>query len=332
MIESTAANFSQVLGLYPDAEDLSADLFQRAMQGEPTMTAIDADGVESRVWAEGDPSIADDLKELLADRPIFIADGHHRYTTALAYRDARREADKAVGAAVDDPSYDYLMMALVNMDDSDLIVLPTHRIADSDGDFDASAFFSAIQKDFDVSCVDNADAHGALDQLDRPAFLIKARGEDELRLAVLRPDVDLDTAIPLEHSSAWKQLDVSVLQELVLNPLLGIHPGPSRIARSTLLAKEPHTAMKLVGQHDVAFILRPTGKDQMRAVSLAGDVRCPRSPPTSTPRCSPASFCEGWTSSVPPRLRRISIPAEDRPLPVGTCRTAGPLDGRSHVR
>lgn len=271
LLEATAANLSQVFGLYPDPERTTDAAFARAMSTEPTMTATDDDGVVSTVWAVTDPALIASVTEALADKQIFIADGHHRYTVALAYRDARREAARALGDESSDPDYDYVMMALVNMDDPDLVVMPTHRIADAPTTFSAEDFYSRLGRLFEVSDV-SGHPSGALDGIERPAFLIRTRDDASLRLAVLRPDVDLDAAIPQPNSHAWKELDVTVLLELVLDPLLDVHPDRPETLSRLHFSKDAHEALKMTADHDVVFILRATRMDQMRAVSLAGEV------------------------------------------------------------
>lgn len=272
LLEATAANLSQVFGLYPDPERVTDAAFAAAMADEPSMFAVDDDGVESRVWTVTDPALIASVTEALADKQIFIADGHHRYTVALAYRDQRREADAAIGAEPIDPDYDFVMMALVNMDDPDLVVLPTHRIADAASDFHAEEFYSALSRTFDVSDLPAGHPAAALDGIDRPAFLVKTAADERPRLAVLRADVDLDKAIPEPHSHAWKELDVTVLLELVLDPVMGIHPDEPETLSRLKFAKDAHEALALTAEHDAVFILRATRMDQMRAVSLAGEV------------------------------------------------------------
>lgn len=211
LLEATAANLSQVFGLFPDPERLTDAAFDAAISGDPAMTATDTDGVVSSVWAATGPELIANVAAALADKQVFIADGHHRYTVALAYRDARREADAAIGSTPADPDYDYVMMALANMDDPDLVVLPTHRIADAPGDFIAEEFYSRLSANFAVSDLPPGHPTGALDGIDRPAFLVKTATDERPRLAVLRADVDLDTVMPAERSRAWKELDVTVL-------------------------------------------------------------------------------------------------------------------------
>lgn len=272
LLEATASNLSQVFGLYPDPDRITDAAFAAAMAGEPTMTATDDEGVVSTVWAVTDPALIASVTGALADRQIFIADGHHRYTVALAYRDARREADAAIGATPADPDYDYVMMALVNMDDPDLVVMPTHRIADAPAAFDAEEFYAGLVHMFDVSDLAPGHPSDVLSGIDRPAFLVKTSSDARPRLAVMRADCDPATAIPGSNSTAWKELDVAVLLELVLDPLLDIHPDrPETLARLHF-SKDAHAALKMTADHDVVFILRPTRMDQMRAVSLSGEV------------------------------------------------------------
>ncbi|MDZ4178636.1 MAG: DUF1015 domain-containing protein, partial [Coriobacteriia bacterium] len=272
LLEATGANLSQVFGLFPDPERATDAAFAAATSSAPVMTATDDDGVVSTLWAVTDGDLIASVTETLADKQVFIADGHHRYTTALAYRDARREADASIGSQPADPDYNYVMMALVNMDDPDLVVLPTHRVADAPETFDAEEFYSKLATHFDVSELPSGHPAGALDDTDGPAFLVKTSADERPLLAVLRPDVDLAQAIPLDHTQAWKELDVTVLLELILNPLLDIHPDrPATLSRLRFV-KDAHDALAMTAEHDAVFILRSTRMDQMRAVSLAGEV------------------------------------------------------------
>lgn len=97
LIKATAANFSQVFGLFDDVEGRTDALFERVMNAEPLSTAVDESGVTSTLWASDDPSVASEIASIFSEKQIFIADGHHRYTTALAYRDMRRELDLEAG-------------------------------------------------------------------------------------------------------------------------------------------------------------------------------------------------------------------------------------------
>jgi len=272
LIKATGANFSQVFGLFDDAAGETDVLYERAMMPEPTVTATDADGVESVLWVVTDPQLIAGFAAALDDKRIFIADGHHRYTTALAYRDHRRQLAESSPTPGDvDPAYDYVMMALVNMEDPDLVVLPTHRVARAAGEFDAVAFMDALAADFDIEPIADDAALRALDDVDTPAFLVRLRNDERIWRVTLRDTVDLDTRIDLPRSSAWKHLDVAVLQELILDPLLGIHPDRPETLDRLGFVKDTRRALSSNTENDVVFVMRATRMDQLRAVATAGE-------------------------------------------------------------
>ncbi len=270
LTRACAANLSQVFSLFSDPAGETDGIFDAAVLGDVVLSATDADGVVSRVWAIHDAEAILALQEIMADKQLFIADGHHRYTTALAYRDERRAADAASGVErIGRPDYDFTMMALVNMDDPDLIVLPTHRQVRSDGTFDAPAFWAELSRHFDITEPPSGHPAAALASATRTTFLVKT-ADGTVRLATLRDDVDIVTAIPLDASPAWKSLDVTVLQELVLGPQFGIIPGDMSTLERLTFVKDAHEALN-VENADVAFILNATRMDQLRDIALGGE-------------------------------------------------------------
>jgi uncharacterized protein (DUF1015 family) len=269
MIRATAANLSPVVGLYPDPHGHAAAALAAAQHGEPTLTAT-AEDVDARLWRITDPVIVDAFTSTLAEGPIYIADGHHRYETALAYRDERCLAAGADGPA--DAGYDHIMMALLSMDDPDLIVLPTHRVADAPGSFDGAEFLSQLSTRFDLTDVTPADMIDVLDDhAAGPAYVVRVRGDERLYLAVLKPGIDPTTEIHAPMSDAWKVLDVAVLQELVLDELLSIHPDRPETLERLKFVKGAECAIEETSEHDVVFVMNRTRLDQLRAVASAGE-------------------------------------------------------------
>jgi uncharacterized protein (DUF1015 family) len=269
LTRATAANLSQVFGMFSDPEHITDALIAKAMETSPLATATDEAGVVSTIWALTDPADHASLAEHLADEPVFIADGHHRYTTALAYRDERRTAPGS--AAVEHPAYDSVMMALVNMADPGLLVWPTHRVADAPGTFDADAFWTGLAARFELSDLPGGHSAAALQATDgRTTFLVRTR-DGLTKVARLRADVDHADAFPAGTSDAWRSTDVAVLQELVLSPLLDIHPDRPETLDRLRFSKDAHEALKMAGQHDAVFVLNPTRMDQVASVALAGE-------------------------------------------------------------
>ena len=276
MTRSTVANLSQVFGMFADREGATDRAFEIAMSSCPLATATDDDGVRSTLWALRDPDATASLRAYLADGRIFIADGHHRYTTALAYRDERRASQPdppAVPASPEEPpAYDTVMMALVNMDDPDLIVFPTHRVADAIGGFDPKAFRAALATHFAVVAAPMDDPMTALAAAGHavPAFLVRTR-DGVTSLVTLHDDMDHSAAFPARASEAWRSLDVAALQELILDPLLGIHPDRPETLERLAFVKDADAALAMAGDHDVAFILNATRMDQLARVAAGGE-------------------------------------------------------------
>lgn len=271
LTRATAANLSQVFGMFADPEHETDALIARATATPAIATALDDEGVTSTIWALADPADHAALAAFLEDERIFIADGHHRYTTALAYRDERRAAEGQRPADAPEPAYDSVMMALVNMDDPGLIVYPTHRLADAPVPLDPEALRSALSERFELSDLPAGHPAGALaGAAGRPSFIVRTR-DGVTKLARLRTDADLSHAFPAGTSTAWRALDVAVLQELVLSPLLDIHPDRPATLERLAFSKDAHAALATAPDHDAVFVLNPTRMEQVAAVALAGE-------------------------------------------------------------
>lgn len=271
LTKATAANLSQVFGMFPDEAHATDAFIAEAMAAPPLATATDDDGVVSSVWAITDPTAHEELQDFFADRRVFIADGHHRYTTALAYRDERAAADADKAAPAEEPAYETVMMALVNMDDPGLIVYPTHRIVDAPAPLDPVELRAALSARFDLT--DPKPGHPAAElqlEPERPSFLVRTR-DGVTKLARLRTDVDVSAAFPPQTSAAWRALDVAALQELVLSPLFDVHPDRPATLERLAFSKDAHTALESAADHDAVFVLRSTRMEQVAAVALAGE-------------------------------------------------------------
>ncbi|HET6351554.1 MAG TPA: DUF1015 domain-containing protein [Coriobacteriia bacterium] len=268
LIMATGANFSQVFGLFDDPACETDALFAEVMASEPVATATDDDNVKSTLWASTDADVARRLEELLAPKQVFIADGHHRYTTALAHCELMRE--RSGGEAADAPA-EFVMMALVNMDDPELRVLPTHRVANAEGTFHPAAFHAALAEHFIVEECATAEGLAALERITEPAFLVKTPADVHPLVVRLKPDTDLRALMPAGRSEAWMNLDVAVLQELVLDPLLGIHPDRPETLDRLDFVKDADQALRMSAENDAVFVLRATRLGQLRDVALAGE-------------------------------------------------------------
>lgn len=249
LTRAVRANLSPVFGLYPDPEGAAWAAVSPA--GAPEAEVTDAEGTVHRFWKLTDPGALAAFAEAMKDRWILIADGHHRYETALAYRDEMR-AEGAVGG-----SHEQVLMGLTALDDDGLVVLPTHRLLTRwpEG---AEAAFSARA----VSGLD--ELHDAL--RDAP--------EDAPAIGLLRPGgAWLLTGSSAEGRSPGERLDVAALEREILVPHLGADQAALAHDDELSYTKDAAEARALVdsGAVAAALILRGIPKSAIADVAEAGE-------------------------------------------------------------
>ena len=253
LYRAVRTHISPVFGLYPDATAAgwaSANLGDRAP--DATFTS-DHGAVENRIWWVDDPAALDGIAQALADKWILIADGHHRYETALAYQAEQRAADPNDLA---EHAYDFVMMGLTALEDPGLVVLPTHRVLAKWPKGAGSRLHARPVADLAQLL---AALHSA--PLDAPA------------LGLVRPDgFALLTGTLTLDATPGERLDVAVLEREVLIPDLGDDQAALAHRDALWYTKDPHEAVREVtsGRAAAAIIIRPLPKDAVAAVSDAG--------------------------------------------------------------
>src|SRR5262249_7116750 len=150
LYQATGFNLSPVFGLYPDPDGDVLRAIEAGLRDRTPMVATDHLGVENRLWIVTDPEAHTAIRGLMAARPVFIADGHHRYETGLKYRDERAAAGKSSGH--DDPS-NFCLMMLVGMSDPGLLILPTHRLVSGFPGLTAEQLAARLEPEFEVRTI-----------------------------------------------------------------------------------------------------------------------------------------------------------------------------------
>ncbi len=231
LFHATGMNLSPVFGLYPDPQGAVAAELERAVERKLPLEAVDHLGVTSRLWPVSDQHTVSAVAGLLSPRPVFIADGHHRYETGLRYLQERRETGE-----VRDPEApaNFILMMLVSMNDPGLVILPTHRLVSGLPELRADQLADVLAPHFTVERIGTGE-QGARDAWE----LIEADGSQELLGFGTVADGVWQTArfrapdemakLAAEHGPAWRGLAVAVLHVLVLDRLL----GPALNARPT---------------------------------------------------------------------------------------------------
>lgn len=272
LMEACQSNFSPIWSLYSDPEgSVVAALRKGAAAAGPRMQFQDDSGFEHTVWAIDDPATIATVTELMRSRPLFIADGHHRYETALTYQRQRRQQG---GSSNGLRSYDQVMMLLTSLEDAGLTVLPTHRILTTPVP-DAAGLTSLLEPAFEITRV---SMKGVAQEQARRRFLeqlrakgrtqtcfgLAARGLDDYWLLALRPSHQLPpTASPRDR------LDVSILQNQVVTKLC---PTQKEL-EAIVYTKDEHDALDWVakGTGQAALLWNATKVSEVRAVATAGE-------------------------------------------------------------
>ncbi len=270
LMNATRMNMSQVFGLFPD-DGAAAAILDRMAEVDPVGRGTGIDGVRNTVRCVYHPGLIAELTALLREKRIVVADGHHRYETAVAYRDERR-AERGI-VTYEEP-YEFVSMALVATSDPGLSIRPTHRLVKGLIGFAPDGLFQRAAADFELEAV-ASDARAILARLaelaDRHAFgIVTASGSR----------IFIRNAGTRNADGAVENLDTHILHHRVFHPLLGL--GPDAWARGGpvdyVQSADECVAAVLGGRSQLAALLNPTRIDEVAAVALAGG----RMPPKST--------------------------------------------------
>jgi uncharacterized protein (DUF1015 family) len=277
LLRATRGHFGQIFMVYEDSGQIDSFLGTSA---DPDITVTDEYGVLHRVWQVSDPGVIHAVQAAMSDKKLIIADGHHRYETALTYRNERRAADSSLkspdaGAA----PYEFVMMTFVNMNSPGLVILPTHRLVHSLSSFSEEDFRKAARTFFDV---DEIDA-----KLDAPSAVAMLRESGRAGTSILA--VTANRAFLLHHpnpnysqvfagfSLRQQALDVVQLHKCLLEGVLNLSEESIRNQQNISYVRDAGEALSRVrgtgGERaDIAFLLNPCRVSQVRDIAFGGEV------------------------------------------------------------
>jgi uncharacterized protein (DUF1015 family) len=273
LIRAARANLSPIFGLFPDERNAVTSLFHEAARCEPLVQTVDGSGVVHRLFGCADAGLIRRVAEAMADKPLFIADGHHRYETALAYKRERQAAGETIGP--DHPAAGVLMLC-VSMHHPGLAILPAHRILSGLPGLTADRLREATAEHFDWQEFAGAEAtSGRLSQRLREApghaFGLWARDTSKAFLLTLKDPRVMDR-LAADHSKAWRRLDVTILERVLLrHDLARAVEGADKVKFSYVhLAQQAFDAVYEDGA-DAALLLRPLPVHALQEVASAGE-------------------------------------------------------------
>ena len=266
-------NFSQIFGLYEDPQLTLDALFEEATKNTNPAVEAEQDGVIHRMWPVTDKAIIEKVQTFMADKDMVIADGHHRYETALNYRNERRE--QAGGASGD---YDYGLVFLSNTNGQGFTVLPTHRFV-LKTEKSAEEALATLAGNFEIS----EERQVTEDSVANFMAELKSAGEQTvafgmytgggaMRLLRMKKDAQPPSPPGGEKIEALRWLDVTILQELILSRALDITREKVEAGGHIYYTIHADLAMRKVdeGAAKMAFLMNPTGIGQVMDVARGG--------------------------------------------------------------
>ena len=273
LLKATRTHFGQLFMLYSDPAGEIEQILNDLAASSPWKQVTDEYGVGHRLWRAHREKDISAIVSLMKDKPLMIADGHHRYETALAYRDLCREQ------GLEDSRADYTMMTFVRMESDGVMVLPTHRLIHGLQDFDAQKFSQAAAEFFaleelDLSSEKRVQAfRQRLEEAgqQQPTLGAVAAGISGGLLLRLKKDVDLAGLLP-DCAPQQRALDVVLLHRLVIEKLLGISREEVRKQSHTRYLRDFRAGMETVSKGDaqLCLYLNPTPTEKVRDNALAG--------------------------------------------------------------
>lgn len=279
LLRATRGHFGQIFMLYEDSGAIDSML---QVDYDPDIEVTDEyNSVLHRVWKISDPKVTDSVRAAMSDKKLIIADGHHRYETALTFRNEQRSAvlGKHPGSMPGDQPYEFVMMTFVNMNSPALVILPTHRVVHGLPSFSEEAFRTSARAFFDIDEVDAA--------LDAPRAAAMLRECGRAGTSILA--VTASRAFLLHHpnpsaaqafsglSLRQQSLDVVQLHKYLLEKVLGLSEESIRNQQNLSYIRDGAEALAQVrGQNgnrpNIAFLMNPCRMQQVRDIAFAGEV------------------------------------------------------------
>ena len=277
LFSATGFNLSPLFGFYPDSEgDVFAHLEPFTRSGPP-LVAHDHLGVINRLWVVTDSTAISKVIGAMGPKPVYIADGHHRYETGLKYLEERREA----GEVADDESpANFCLMMLVGMSDPGLLILPTHRLVSGlVGSITATQLESTLAKHFDIVERTGANPQAAWEhvQMDggQSVFGFGTVADGQWLVAKFREAEAMAELAP-DHSDDWRGLGVSILHKLVLDRLLREKIGGTPVCKYVHLLKEV-TDVIAKKECQLACLVPPATMEHVERIAGHGEKMPPKS-------------------------------------------------------
>jgi uncharacterized protein (DUF1015 family) len=272
LLRAAKAHFGQIFMLYSDPKAEIELLLKKVTDNEPEISVLDEYEVLHRVWQVSDPVLIAAVQDKFRPKRLLIADGHHRYETALAYRDERRAPTTNPGG---DSTHEFVMMTLVRMESRGLVILPTHRVVQGLPTYDREKMLESARQFFTIDRIDlRSESRSATTLLEEAgaegtAFVAVTRQGPYMLRAKKRPLQDALGGVSVRQ----RELDVVQLHRVLLDRVLGISEEAIRNQEHIAYERDAYEAISRVRQGaNVAFLMNPARIEQVSEIAFAGEV------------------------------------------------------------
>ncbi|MBI2852247.1 MAG: DUF1015 domain-containing protein [Chloroflexi bacterium] len=275
LLWATQANTSPVLALYDDPGGKIATILETQEKKEPHFDLRKTAGEGHCIWALTDHDTVKQVRCLLADQPLYIADGHHRYESALAYR--RQKLASSPEAADGEAGFNFVMMTLVDFADPGLLILPPHRLVRGIAHPALDELMPKLKIFFDIEKLPlgSPDIWQKVDtwlaSVGGVNLALYGPNPGALFLLTLRDPAAVSEMVPYFHSEIYKRLDVSVLDHVILEEFLELDREKEEQLRAYTYDEKDAINRVQAQEYQLAFLLRPVRPETIKAIADAGD-------------------------------------------------------------
>ncbi len=275
LLRALRANTSSILALFEDRQQQIASVLTAKAKGEPVINFHTDSGERHLLWAISDAGMLEQIQRTLASQPLYIADGHHRYESALAYRrERRRNQAKPSGSE----GFDFVMMTLVDFADPGLVILPPHRLVRGLSPPKMEDMVNKINPLFQIEelSLNSPDVWQKVavflnEEADQGRIALCRASEKNILLLKPHDLASMQKFMPGSRSEHYKKLTVSILDHVILERLLGLQREQEAEALTYSYDKFDAANMVLSGEYQLAFLIGPIKAETIKMIADVGD-------------------------------------------------------------
>ena len=276
-------NTSPILALYEDRGQHLSSLLAAQESSQPIISLSDAGGEGHNVWAITEPEVINQISSALAHQPLYIADGHHRYESALTYQHERLACSPSVSG---DEAFNFVMMTLVDFSDPGLVILPPHRLVRGLSKLTLSELMAKLELFFKIEELP-LRMPSVWQQVDNFLAGNKMEGRNQVRLVAFglvaeclimlkwRDFAAASQMMPYFHSKQYKRLDITILDHIILEKLLALSSEQEEATIAYCYDRQDAVNRVLDEEYQLAFLLSPVKAEVIKSMADAGE-RMPR--------------------------------------------------------